>query len=160
MHIRSGRCGECVSRNSSCDVKVSSSEWSRLSKERSKLLAQIKEARAASTAALEAERLAREVTSTARSKEERLEKQLALLDKRAEEAVSVADASLAEEESSLPAGQPSVPELSLSPFTWSGDAGLDPNDFFPNAPGAFSFNLDFLGDSAVPTSGPPSEQAT
>lgn len=164
VHIRSGRCGECVSRNSQgCDIKVSSSEWSRLSKERSKLLAQIKDARAASSAALEAERMAREVTSTARSKEERLEKQLALLDKRADEAVSVTEANLFETdaESSLPAGQPSVSELSLSPFTWSNGQGMNPDDFFSDVdPGPFGFDLSFLGNPAGPSGDPSCDAVT
>ncbi len=125
VHVRSGRCSECNIRNlRGCNIKITESEWSRLHKERSKLLSQIRDARAASAAALEVERSAREATSTARSKEERLEKQLELLDKRAEDAVSVSESNAREIEvleeslSSLPEASSSVvPELALSPFS-------------------------------------------
>lgn len=119
----------------------------------------IRDARAASAVAMESERVAREATSTALAKEERLAKQLELLDKRADNAISVAEADALEAEvledalSVLPAGSANPgPELSLSPYTWmdGSSIGLDASHFFSNFPGAFGFDPF--------SSGPPDER--
>lgn len=162
VHARSGRCSECnVHGLKGCDIKITESEWNRLSKQRAKVLAQIKEARAASAVAMEREREAQEAlareraaTSTALAKEERLAKQLDLLDKRADNAISVAEASaleaeLAESLADLPPAGPSTGlELALSPFTWMSGAGevdLDASDFFLSNPGVVRFDPSLVG---------------
>lgn len=158
VHVRSGRCSECnIHGLKGCDIKITASEWERLSKERAKLLSQIQDARLASAAAMDREReivaRAREATSTALAKEERLAKQLELLDRRADNAVSVAEANALEAEaeerslSSLPEGVASLgPELALSPFTWANDPSLDSSDFFAGVSGTLRFDPSLFVD--------------
>ena len=170
VHVRSGRCGECNLHGlKTCNIKITASEWSRLSKERAKLLDKIKEARASSELAMEREKAAQEAlsreraaTSAALAKEERLGKQLELLDRRSDEAISVAEANALEAEieeglSSLPDGESSNgPELSLSPFTWMDGASLDDLDssaFFLPDPGLIRFDPSSSGGTVAEAGG-------
>ena len=52
VHVRSGRCAECVRRGVKCNIRVTESEWDRLKKERDSLLARIEAAREESNKAL------------------------------------------------------------------------------------------------------------
>lgn len=126
--VRSGKCGECLKRGSRCDVAVTRNEFSRLVAEKERLDAQIKEARKEQDAAFEAMRVAR-------AKEDRLTKQLALNEKRAEEAIAVESAALEEleEDPAQPAWPAGPAELTTSVWSamdrlpldfWESDASL------------------------------------
>jgi predicted transglutaminase-like cysteine proteinase len=65
VHLRSGRYNNCNRMNQKCDIKVTQSEFRRLTEEKQKLKRQIDEALSAQADALEALR-------TARAREERL----------------------------------------------------------------------------------------
>lgn len=122
VSVRSGKCGECLQRGARCDVAVTRNEFSRLVAEKKKLDAQIKEARKEQDAAFEAMRVAR-------AKEDRLAKQLALNEKRAEEAIAVESAALEEleEDPAQPAWPAGPAELTTS--VWSAMDRL-PLDFW------------------------------
>jgi len=125
VHIRSGRCGECNRHQSRCDIRVTAEELERLKQARSRLLRKLEDARAA--------------TSTAIAREQRLMKQLALVDQRAGEAIAVEERDIEELEAReaqeaaaaqvAPGTSLSLPvppgSLALSPFTWSAMDGLD-----------------------------------
>ena len=53
VHVRSGKCAECVRRGRKCDLQVTRSEWDRLRRKREKLLKALKEAREAQSRARE-----------------------------------------------------------------------------------------------------------
>jgi hypothetical protein len=89
VHLRSGRCNNCNRMNQKCDVKVTQSEFRRLTEEKQKLKRQIDEALSAQADALEALR-------TARAREERLRQQMDLTDRRAAEAIAVESRALEE----------------------------------------------------------------
>lgn len=91
VHVRSGRCNECTRRSQRFDVKVTQNEFHRLIDEKQKLKRNIDEALSAQADALEALR-------TARARAERLRQQMDLIDKRAEEAISVESRSVEEQE--------------------------------------------------------------
>jgi hypothetical protein len=117
IHLRSGKCNHCNRMNLRCDVKVTQSEFRRLTEEKQKLKRQIDEALSAQADALEALR-------TARAREERLRQQMDLTDRRAAEAIAVESRALEELEAAE--GQETlVPDtsleglaLQLSPSTW------------------------------------------
>jgi hypothetical protein len=117
VHLRSGRCNNCNRMNQKCDVKVTQSEFRRLTEEKQKLKRQIDEALSAQADALEALR-------TARAREERLRQQMDLTDRRAAEAIAVESRALEELEAEE-AAETLVPDtsleglaLQLSPSTW------------------------------------------
>jgi hypothetical protein len=118
VHIRSGGSNHCDRMNQKCDVKVTQSEFCRLTEEKQKLKRQIDEALSAQAEALEALR-------TARAREERLRQQMDLTDCRAVEAIAVESRSLeeleAEEAQETLVLDTSVEGLALqlSPSTWS-----------------------------------------
>lgn len=115
VHVRSGRCNECTRRNQRCDVKVTQNEFRRLIDEKQKLRRNIDEALSAQADALEALR-------TARAREERLRQQMDLIDKRAEEAISVESRAVEEQEMGETLDTSGVDTtglaLQLSPDTW------------------------------------------
>jgi hypothetical protein len=122
VHVRSGKCGECLRRNQRCDVKVTESEFKRLLSEKEKLRQRIRESRDAQELAMKAHEKALEDLRVARNREERLRQQMDLLDRRAEEAISVEERGIVEQEE----GEHTIvfPEpseglaLHLSPRTW------------------------------------------
>ena len=92
VHLGSGKCNHCNRKNIDCDVKVTQSEFRRLTEEKQKLRRQIDEALSAQAEALE-------MLRTARAREERLRKQMNLTDQRAAEAIAVESRALEELES-------------------------------------------------------------
>jgi hypothetical protein len=142
VHVRSGKCSECLKRGQRCDVRVTQSEFTRLVTEKEKLQARIKESREAQNEALKASEKALEELRVARAREERLRQQMDLLDRRAEEAISVEERSIAEQE--LDEGtitfDGSSEGITLSPSTWGAyedlpmEYWLDPNVAVPDWP--------------------------
>ena len=104
VHLRSGKCNHCNRMNLRCDVKVTQSEFRRLTEEKQKLKRQIDEALSAQADALEALR-------TARAREERLRQQMDLTDQRAAEAIAVESRAL-EELDAAEAQETLVPDTS------------------------------------------------
>lgn len=129
VHVRSGRCNECTRRNQRCDVKVTQNEFRRLIDEKKKLKRNIDEALSAQADALEALR-------TARAREERLRQQMDLIDKRAEEAISVESRSIEEQEAEEVLDTSGVDNsglaLQLLPETW-GCLDDVPDGFWENS---------------------------
>jgi hypothetical protein len=72
VHIRSGKCSECLRRGQRCDVKVTQSEFKRLAKEKDKLRRRIQEARDEQEAAIRVYEKALEDLKVARARKERL----------------------------------------------------------------------------------------
>lgn len=144
VHVRSGKCSECLRRGQRCDVRVTQSEFHRLTSEREKLQNSIKESREAQNEALKASEKALEELRTARAREERLRRQMDLLDRRAEEAIAVEERSIVEQEldeGTITFDGPSEGlALSLSPSTWGAFEGLpldywvDPTEPLPDWP--------------------------
>ena len=98
VHSSASRCAECTLHNKACDIQITDTDFSRLSKRRKDLLLKMRAARFARERALEAERLAREASSAALAKEERLIKELDLLDKCADKIVTTAESRIKEQE--------------------------------------------------------------
>merc|ERR1712224_756283 len=71
VHIRSGRCGECVRRGRRCNLQVTRSEWTRLRAQRDRLTKELESAHAAQRAAQVTEERAREDRNKAFAKEMR-----------------------------------------------------------------------------------------
>lgn len=144
VHVRSGKCSECLRRGQRCDVKVTQSEFHRLTSEREKLQNSIKESREAQNEALKASEKALEELRTARAREERLRRQMDLLDRRAEEAIAVEERSIVEQELDEGTitfdGSSEGLALNLSPSTWGAFEGLpldywvDPTEPLPDWP--------------------------
>ncbi|KAK0889967.1 hypothetical protein LTR91_025468 [Friedmanniomyces endolithicus] len=128
LAVRTTGCAVCtsgVAGVSRCDIRVTAEEFERLKQARSRLLRKLEDARAA--------------TSTAIAREQRLMKQLALVDQRAGEAIAVEERDIEELEAReaqeaaaaqvAPGTSLSLPvppgSLALSPFTWSAMDGLD-----------------------------------
>lgn len=130
VHVRSGRCNECVRRNQRCDVGVTQSEFKRLLQQKEKLNKDIDNA-------LEAQEKALDELRIARAREERLRQQMDLVDRRAEEAIAVEsrlleelDASEVNADELLPLDIPTEGlALPLSPNTWSALEGF-PAEFW------------------------------
>jgi hypothetical protein len=120
VSVRSGKCSECLRRGGRCDVSVTRNEFTRLVAEKKKLDVQIREAREEQDKAFEALRVAR-------AKEDRLSKQLALNAKRAEEAIAVESAALAELEEDVPEAPWPHGPATLSPGVWSAWEDLSPS---------------------------------
>ena len=98
VHVSSGKCGECTQLGQRCDVRVTCSEFTRLISEKEKLQSRIKETQQAQNNALKASEKALEDLRVARARKEQLRQQMDLLDQRAEEAISVEERDLAEQE--------------------------------------------------------------
>jgi uncharacterized protein YdcH (DUF465 family) len=139
VHIRSGKCSECLRRGQRCDVKVTQSEFKRLAEEKDKLRKRIQEARDEQEAAMKVHEKALEDLKIARAREERLRQQMDLVDRRAEEAIAVEERSIEEQEAAermelLP--NDVVTEglsLNLSLGTWSALEGYGDEFWeFPN----------------------------
>lgn len=161
VHVRSGKCSECLRRGQRCDVKVTQSEFKRLLAAKEKLQQQIRDSRAAQDSAMKAHEKALEDLRVARAREERLRRQMDLLDRRAEEAISVEERSIEEQESEEGA-EPSIlfqdpPEglaLNLSPQTWGAFDDL-PLDFWDVPGGIPSVSVgNSQGSSLVPKCSP------
>ncbi len=135
VHIRSGKCSECLRRGQRCDVKVSQSEFQRLAEQKQKLRKKIQDSRDEQEAAMRIHEKALEDLKIARVREERLRQQMDLLDRRAEEAISVEERGIEEQEATEAAELFPVDPLlenlgiNLSPSTWSAIDGL-PDDFW------------------------------
>lgn len=125
VHVRSGKCSECLRRGQRCDVKVTQSEFKRLAEEKNKLRRKIQEARDEQEAAMRVHEKALEDLKIARAREERLRQQMDLVDRRAEEAIAVEERSIEEQEAAEAAeflpndGVAEGLSLNLSPGTWS-----------------------------------------
>jgi len=149
VHLRSGKCSECLHHGQRCDVRVTQSEWDRLKADKARLRKEIKEAYEAQEAAHAAQEKAREDLWAAFAKEMRLQQQMDLLDKRAEEAIAVEEANIVELEQEELLDVSGVPEgslgLNLALDTWSALDGL-PLDFW-------EVPTDVFGGTAVATSG-------
>lgn len=130
VHVRSGKCSECLRRGQRCNVRVTESEFRRLAAEKAKLKKQIQESRDAQESAFKAHEEALEKLRVARAREERLRQQMDLIDRRADEAISVEDRALRDLEEVEASGVLSVEEpskglaLNLSPSTWSAFEGF------------------------------------
>jgi hypothetical protein len=122
VHVRSGKCSECLKRGQRCDVRVTQSEFQRLAEEKKKLQGEIKKAQEAQSEAMRAQEKAFEELRVARAREERLRRQMDLIDSRADEAIAVESRELAEQELEESELLPDVPTvglaLNLSPQTW------------------------------------------
>ena len=136
VHIRSGKCNECLRRNQRCDLQVAQSEWERLKSEKAKLKRRIEEAREEQEEASRAEEKARETRRIAFAREMRLRQQMDLVDDRAAEAIAVEERNIDElEHEERQEGQevldlgPTDPAFSLSPGTWAALDGF-PDDFW------------------------------
>ena len=128
VHVRSGKCNECLRRNQRCDIRVSQSEWNRLEQERKRLRDAIKDAFHVQEQARKEADLARERQQTAFAREMRLRQQLDLLDKKEEEAVAAEYAGIEQEEVDAAALEFAVntPGLTLGPETWNAiEGGFD-----------------------------------
>ncbi|KAF2741584.1 hypothetical protein M011DRAFT_491208 [Sporormia fimetaria CBS 119925] len=136
VHIRSGKCSECLRRGQRCDVKVTESEFRRLAAEKKKLQGRLMESRKAQDDALKLQREAMllqekalENLRVARLREERLRQQLDLLGRESDEAVSVEMRALEELGELEPSEVMSFPDssdgpsLGLSPATWGAFEG-------------------------------------
>ena len=160
VHVRSGKCSECLRRGQRCDIRVTESEFKRLAAQKEKLRAQIKESRVAQDAAMKAHekvfedlRIAREKAledlQVARAREERLRREMDLIDRRAEEAIAVEEKNIEEEENETMGVEALSDEVtmgpSLGPHTWSALEGL-PEDFWDLVPP--------LPIAPLPTGGP------
>jgi hypothetical protein len=143
--VRSGRCSECQRRGQSCDVRVTQSEFRRLLSEKEKLRKQIKESQEAQEAAMRIQEKALEDMRVARAREERLRKQMDLLDTRADTAVAVEQRNIEELEREEDGGTMEFPEsegtgLHLSASTWGAfedlplDFWVDPSEPLPDWP--------------------------
>jgi len=94
---------------------------------KSKLREQIKESREAQDVAMKAHEKALEDLRVARAREERLRQQMDLIDRRAEEAISVEERGIGEQELAgvlLPENASDALGFSLSPSTWGAFEGL------------------------------------
>jgi siderophore synthetase component len=98
VHVRSGKCSECLRRGQRCDVKVTGSEFKRLTAEKEKLQVKIKDCQDAQNEAMRIHEKALEDLQVAQAQEERLRTQMDLLDRRAEEAIAVEEQSIEEQE--------------------------------------------------------------
>ncbi|KAG9647876.1 hypothetical protein KCU64_g10001, partial [Aureobasidium melanogenum] len=139
VHVRSGKCSECLRRNQRCDIRVSQSEWDRLKQERKRLRDAIKDAYHAQEQARKEADLARERQQTAFAREMRLRQQLDLLDKKEEEAVAAEYAGIEQEEvdAALLEFSANTPGLTLGPETWNAiDSGFELSSEFWNVDSA------------------------
>lgn len=141
VHVRSGKCGECLSRNQRCDVRVTQSEFRRLTEAREKLESQLKAALAAQDDAVReheekekaidelrrAQKKSLEDVRIARAREQRLRQQMDLVARRADEAIAVGMREIQEleEQEAAESGETVLFEgpsdglaLNLSPMTW------------------------------------------
>jgi hypothetical protein len=131
VHVRSGKCSACHYKNQSCDVRVTQSEFARLASEKRELQTKIKETIEAQNAAVKAHEKALEELRVARAREERLRKQMDLIDRRADDAIAVESREIEEmeqAEGSVVMTFGDVPEdgfnLHLSPSTWGAFEGF------------------------------------
>jgi hypothetical protein len=123
VYIRSGKCSAYHFKNQSCDVRVTQSEFTRLAAEKIKLQTQIKETIDAQNTAVKAHKKALEDLRVARSKEERLRKQIDLVNRRAEDTIAVKSCEIEEIEQAEGSGV-----LSFSPVSDKGfNLYLSPN---------------------------------
>lgn len=138
VHARSGKCSECLRRGQRCDIKVTQSEWERLKSEKARLRREIKDAYEAQERARQVQEKAREEQTAAFAREMRLRQQMDLLDKRAEDAIAVEEATIRELEAEearevLDLQAPSDGfMMNLSPSTWSALDGF-PNEYWDDS---------------------------
>lgn len=129
VHVRSGRCGQCNSRNLlDCNIRISEEEWDAIRETKRRLTEEIEKSR------LERLRL-EELRNSLESNERRLRAEMEENDRRAAEAISVEEQDIqrlerleAAEASSSAAG------FALSPFTWSVMDGLPDDAWEADAP--------------------------
>jgi len=161
VHIRSGRCGECVRRGRRCNLQVTRSEWTRLRAQRDRLTKELESAHAAQRAAQVTEERAREDRNKAFAKEMRVRREMDLLEGREADAIAAEEHSIEEEEFSefLELGHSS--DFNLSPSTWDlmNDQGYDfSSDFWiqgPSSTGNFS-NQESANQVTAGSAGPSS----
>lgn len=117
VHVKSGRCGSCNSTNNSrCDIRVTSSEFRRLSKERASLKEKLRLHREELDAARLALEAAHERYSIALSKEGRLLKQMEHNDSKADEAIAVEERGIQEQEVEEFFAEMDLPSFEPAPF--------------------------------------------
>lgn len=126
IHIRSGKCGECLRRGQRCDVKVAESEWEEFKEERARLRRRLANAQRAQRLAREAEDRARRAMNAEFEKEMRVRQEMDLLEDRIGEAIAVEEA-LIEEQEAEERALADLPSdcvgFSLSPNTWNAFEG-------------------------------------
>jgi hypothetical protein len=98
VHIQLGKCSECLRCSQRYNIRVTKSEFKRLATEKLRLQGRIKETRKAQDITIKAHKKALEDLRVARAREERLQLQLNMLDRRAEEAIAVEERSIKEQE--------------------------------------------------------------
>ncbi|KAI9658336.1 MAG: hypothetical protein M1821_002469 [Bathelium mastoideum] len=131
VHIRSGKCSECLRRGQRYDIQVTQSKWERLKSKKEELQRGIKQAYQDQEEARQRESEAHAAVQVAFAKEMRLRQQLDLLDGRVAEAIAVEERNIEEQENEecgneiLEAVESS--EFSLSPRTWGAWDGLPPS---------------------------------
>lgn len=134
VHIRSGKCSECLRRGQRCDLRVTQSEWDRLKNERLKIRRKLQDSR-------RAQDQARAVLTAEHEKEMRLRQQLDLLEEKEAEAIAVEEANIEEQEAEeRESAQATVllegshhTGLHLAPSTWNAlEGGFDMDDDFWN----------------------------
>ena len=146
VHVRSGRCGACLDRNGRCDVRITQSEFRRLTAAKKKLEEKLQAAVEAQEAAVReheekekaidelrrSQKKSLEAARVARAREQRLRKEMDLVDQRADEAIAVELREIEELEQREAAEAPEVllfedpPEglsLNLSASTWGAFEG-------------------------------------
>jgi hypothetical protein len=96
VHVRSGKCNVCNRLGQRCDVKVTQSEFKRQAAEKEKLKKQIQESCDEQEEAFKAHNAALVEMRVAQAKEERLRRQIDLLDRRADKAIAVEERNIQE----------------------------------------------------------------
>jgi hypothetical protein len=89
VHVRSEKYSTCNQLGQQCNIKVTQLEFKRLAAKKVKLKAEIQESRNQQEAAFKEHKEALEKMRVARAKEERLQQQIDLLDRRANKAIAV-----------------------------------------------------------------------
>lgn len=141
VHVRSGKCGQCLRRGQRCNLQITRSEWERLRERRRQLRDQL-------AAASSSTRRAREALDRANETEMRVRQELDLLEQEEAEAISVEEAGIEQQEAdeisesallAFPV-ETSSSGPHLGPETWNAiDGGFDLDSEFwipdPFAPG-------------------------
>ncbi len=144
VDVRSGRCAECVRRGRACNVRTTKAESDKPVAARSTLKNQGVDAAKARAEARQAELLAHEAAQAAQAKEDRLRKQLELIEKRDHIAF---DEELAEVDELDP---PIPHDLTNDLLAWDDQSVMSPSrwasfvsddlDFVSESPGATASN--------------------
>jgi hypothetical protein len=130
VYVRSGKCRAYNKLSQRCDVKVTQSEFQRLTAKKIRLKKEIQESRDLQEEEFRAHKKALERMRVTRAKEERLRQQIDLLDHRADKAIAVEEGNIRELEQqeaseTIAFNSPSEGlSLQLSPSTWGAYEGF------------------------------------